>query len=686
MRSPQLTSRHVAALALVLSLGGWVAIAIVRPEAPGPMFWGAGLLTLVGASTAAFWSWRERQRLQDGVEQLIGAFERLGRGEFSQASVGGLAGHLGRLQRAFERTRLALNDTTFSRDYLHSVLNSMGDSVFVADPDGTIRLVNDAARNMTGFPGEELIGTRVAALLAAVVADGADPMAVAREAGETVLRTRAGQTIPVSFVVSKVASSDPLFTGDIYVARDITDRKRAERRIRYLARYDALTKIPNRMQFQHLLQQSIARARRAGQGVALLYIDMDHFKEVNDTFGHASGDRVLEVLTERLTRVLSSESVLGRLAGDEFALFVEGLSAEADETLEQVSQLAHTVLDTAGAPFHINQQEVILTVSIGVALCPRDADNVIDLIRNADAAMYHSKQNGGNTYALYSQEMNAAAVERLMLRSKLRRAIERDEFLVHYQPKVDLRDGSICGAEALLRWRLPGHGDIPPSQFIPMAEENNLIDAIGEWVLERVCLDLNLLRSAVGDPGRIALNLSLKQLRHAGFILNCRSLFERHNVPPQSLELEITESTLMADPRRTVQLLDQLAAMGLHLSIDDFGTGYSSLSALQQFPIGTLKIDQSFIRDLVDDPADATLVRTIIDMGHGLGLQVVAEGVEKLAQIQSLRFWGCDVAQGRMFGDPVGVHELLAQLRAQKAGRPAFAAMLEAAPGDALRA
>ena len=670
----------------MLSLGGWVAIAIVRPEAPGHMLWGAGLLTLVGASTAAFWSWRERQRLQDGVEQLIGAFERLGRGEFSQASVGGLAGHLGRLQRAFERTRLALNDTTFSRDYLHSVLNSMGDSVFVADPDGTIRLVNDAARNMTGFPGEELIGTRVAALLAAVVEDGADPMAVAREAGETVLRTRAGQTIPVSFVVSKVASPDPLFSGDIYVARDITDRKRAERRIRYLARYDALTKIPNRMQFQHLLQQAIARARRAGQGVALLYIDMDHFKEVNDTFGHASGDRVLEALTERLTRVLSSESVLGRLAGDEFALFVEGLSADAEETLEQVSQLAHTVLDTAGAPFHINQQEVILTVSIGIALCPRDADNVIDLIRNADAAMYHSKQNGGNTYALYSQEMNAAAVERLMLRSKLRRAIERDEFLVHYQPKVDLRDGSICGAEALLRWRLPGHGDIPPSQFIPMAEENNLIGAIGEWVLERVCLDLNLLRSAVGDPGRIALNLSLKQLRHAGFILNCRSLFERHNVPPQCLELEITESTLMADPRRTVQLLDQLAAMGLHLSIDDFGTGYSSLSALQQFPIGTLKIDQSFIRDLVDDPADATLVRTIIDMGHGLGLQVVAEGVEKLAQIQSLRFWGCDVAQGRMFGDPVGVHELLTQLRTQKAGRPAFAALLEAAPGDALRA
>jgi diguanylate cyclase (GGDEF)-like protein/PAS domain S-box-containing protein len=654
------------------------------------MIWVAGLLTIAGATAAAFWSWSERQRMRNEVEELIGAAERLGRGEFSQSLVNGragaLAGPLGRLQRAFDRTRATLYDTTYSRDYLHRVLNSMSDSVFVAAPDGAIRIVNDAAQRLTGFPAEELVGMRMGALLATAAEEGTDPLAAAREAGETVLRTRAGQTIPVSFVISTVASTDAKFAGDIYVARDITERKRAERRIRYLARYDALTKIPNRMQFQHLLQQTIARTRRAGQGVALLYIDMDRFKEVNDTFGHASGDRVLEVLTERLTHVLSSEAVLGRLAGDEFALFVDGLSSDAEEAGEQVAQLARTVLDTAGAAFHINQQEVFLTVSIGVAFCPRDADNVIDLIRNADAAMYYSKQNGGNTFAFYSQEMNAAAVERLMLKSKLRRAVERDEFVVHYQPKVDLRDGRIVGAEALLRWRLPGHGDIPPAQFIPMAEENNLISAIGEWVLERVCLDLNLLQRSVGNPGRIALNLSLKQLRHAGFILNCRSLFERHNVPPQSLELEITETTLMADPRRTVQMLDQLAAMGLHLSIDDFGTGYSSLSALQQFPIGTLKIDQSFVRDLVDDPADATLVRTIIDMGHGLGLKVVAEGVETVHQVPPLRQWGCDIAQGRLFGEPVGIQELLEQLLAQQAGRPAFAAMIDSATAKALSA
>ena len=272
----------------------------------------------------------------------------------------------------------------------------------------------------------------------------------------------AGQTIPVSFTGSRIESDDPQFQGNIFVARNITDRKRAERRIRYLARYDALTKIPNRMQFHHLLQQTIARALRSGQVVALLYLDMDRFKEVNDTFGHGSGDRLLEVLAERLTRTLPKDTVIGRLAGDEFALFVDGLPADADNR-GPIAHLARSILTEVSRAFQLNQHEVFLTASIGVAFCPRDAENVIDLIRNADAAMYYSKQNGGNTFAFYSPEMNAAAVERLMLKSKLRRALERDELVIRYQPKIDLRNGRIIGAEALLRWRLPGHGDIPPS-------------------------------------------------------------------------------------------------------------------------------------------------------------------------------------------------------------------------------
>ncbi len=364
--------------------------------------------------------------------------------------------------------------------------------------------------------------------------------------------------------------------------------------------------------------------------VALLYLDLDRFKEVNDTFGHGCGDRLLEVLAERMPRVLPKDTTLGRLAGDEFALFVDGLPADVDNR-GPIAHLARSILTEVGRAVQLNEHEVFLTASIGIAFCPRDAENVIDLIRNADAAMYYSKQNGGNTFAFYSPEMNAAAVERLMLKSKLRRALERDELVIRYQPKVDLRNGRIIGAEALLRWRLPGHGDIPPSQFIPLAEETSLILDVGEWVLNRVCQDYRHMQNEVADPGRMSLNLSLKQLRQASFILRCRSVFRRHGVSPTSFELEITETTLMADAARTVRLLDELYAMGLHLSIDDFGTGYSSLSALQQFPIGTLKIDQSFVRDVSDDAGDATIVRTIIDMGRSLGMEVVAEGVESRA-------------------------------------------------------
>jgi diguanylate cyclase (GGDEF)-like protein/PAS domain S-box-containing protein len=647
---------------------------------PGSLLELAGAFAIAGVALPVFAFWRQRNRLDPTVVGLIGAAQQISRGEFRQALVTTRRDKLGELELAFENMRQALRTTTFTRNYLHSVLNSMTDAVFVTTPEGIVRIANEAAFRLTGFNESELIGKDIVTLLEASTRNEPDPLQQACEAGETVLRTNSGQTIPVSFVGSTIATDDPQFEGEIFVARDITERKRAERRIRYLARYDALTKIPNRMQFQHLLQQAIARSRRNGRGVAMLYVDMDRFKEVNDTFGHASGDRVLEVLTERLTRVLNSEAVLGRLAGDEFALFVDGISMDEDEASGQVAQLARTVLHAAGDAFHIRQQEVFLTVSIGIALCPRDAENVIDLIRNADAAMYYSKQNGGNTYAFYSPEMNAAAVERLMLKSKLRRAVERDEFVVRYQPKVDLKDGRVVGAEALLRWRLPGHGDIPPSQFIPIAEENNLITAIGEWVMERVCMDFRALRRHVPDPGRISLNLSLKQLKQASFILNCRSIFERHQVPANSFELEITETTLMADPRRTVQMLNQLHDIGLHLSIDDFGTGYSSLSALQQFPIGTLKIDQSFVRDVADDPADAVLVRTIIDMGHSLGMDVVAEGVESVRQLEFLRNNRCNMVQGQLFGEARSIDELLQLLLSQQGGRAAFANLLPVAP------
>ncbi len=636
----------------------------------------AGFLAL-GLGLGGAIAWWAGRRIAEPLAALARGAQRIGQGDYTRPLDVQRDDEIGDLQAALERMRQRLRSTTITRDYLNSVLGSMNDAVFVTSPDGVMRVVNLAACRLLGYAEEELVGKGIQHILDETERAGFDLLQAAQDTRETLVRTRQGQSIPVSLSGSQIASEDPQFQGVIFVARNISERKRAERRIRYLARYDALTKIPNRMQFQHLLQQAIARALKNGTSLALLYLDMDRFKEVNDTFGHAAGDRTLEILSERLTRSVPREAVVGRLAGDEFAVFIEGLPAAADNR-GPIAHLARSVLTEVGKAFQLNDQEVFLTASFGIAFAPRDAENVIDLIRNADAAMYYSKQNGGNTFAFYAPEMNAAAVERLMLKSKLRRALERDELVLHYQPKVDLRNGRIVGAEALLRWRLPGHGDIPPSQFIPLAEETNLIGELGEWVLNKVCADYREMLGEVRNPGRFSLNLSLKQLQQASFILRCRSVFRRHGVSPTALELEITETTLMADAKRTLRLLNELYGMGLHLSIDDFGTGYSSLSALQQFPIGTLKIDQSFVRDLGDDEGDATIVRTIIEMGRSLGMEVVAEGVESARHVEFLRAHHCQFAQGRLFGEPCVVADLKALMIRQEAREAPYAALLGA--------
>jgi len=611
---------------------------------------------------------RFARRIEEPIGELIRSADRIGAGDYTRPVPIAGDGDVAELQAALERMRQRLRETTITKDYVTTVLDSMTDAVVVTSPEGTLKRVNAAARGLFAGEEHELIGGAFIDLIAPQDRPAFSFEAAAQDTRETVVITRNGQTIPVSLTGSPISATDPQFQGAIFVIRDITDRKRAERRIRYLARYDALTKVPNRMQFQHLLQQALARARRGGRGIVLLYLDMDRFKEINDTFGHSAGDRTLEILSERLTRTLPKEAVVGRLAGDEFAIFLEGYGGTEDERMA-AGELGRLVLSEVGKAFYVQQHEVFLTASLGMAFYPRDAENVIDLIRNADAAMYHSKQNGGNSLALYSPDMNAAAVERLMLKSKLRRALEREEFAIFYQPKVDLHDGRIIGAEALLRWQLPGHGDISPAHFIPLAEETNLILGIGEWVLNRVCSDYRQWMQQIPNPGRVSINLSLKQLHQASFITRCRSVFKRHEVSPACFELEITETTLMADAKRTVKLLDELYAMGVNLSIDDFGTGYSSLSSLQQFPISTLKIDQSFVRDSVIDTDSATIVRTIIDMGRSLDMEVVAEGVETEEQLGFLRERGCHFAQGRLFSDAVSAEDFLALLLAQARGQ-----------------
>src|SRR6202158_748078 len=625
------------------------------------------LLGLLGA-------WYIARQLARPITALVKSADRIGEGDYTRPLAVVRRDELGELQYALERMRQNLAETTITKNYLNTVLNSLSDAVLVTSPDGIVKSCNEATQRLLGYSEAELVGKPLTSFIDDAHRNAFDPAISTTEARETVLRTANGQTIPVSMANSTITSEDPQFQGNIYVARNITERKRAERRIRYLARYDTLTKMPNRMQFQHLLQQAIARARRSQRSLALLYLDLDRFKEVNDTFGHAAGDRTLEILSERLTRNLSKDTVIGRLAGDEFAMFIDDLPMDVDNRAS-IGALARTLLDEISRTFYVNQQEVYLTASVGVAICPYDAENVIDLIRNADAAMYHSKQNGGNTCAFYIPEMNAAAVERLMLKSKLRRALERNELVILYQSKVDLRNGRVVGAEALLRWRLPGHGDISPSHFIPLAEETSLILDIGEWVLNRVCSDYREWQKTVPEPGRIAITLSLRQLKQASFIARCRAVFRKHEVSPTCFELEVTETTLMTDPKRTIGLLNALYAMGFNLAIDDFGTGYSSLSALQQFPIGTLKIDQSFVRDVAIDSDDAAIVRTIIDMGKSLNLEVIAEGVEASEQLEFLRRHGCYYAPGSVFGDAMEAKKLLAILASQELGVPHHAAL-----------
>jgi diguanylate cyclase (GGDEF)-like protein/PAS domain S-box-containing protein len=630
--------------------------------------WTIALICVFMAALVIAVAWVFSRRLQRPIANLISSAREIGEGVYNHPlETLAYGDEIADLQQALEHMRQKLQQTTITTNYLNTVLNSMKDAVLVTDTNGVITKINQAAVQLFSCNENDLVGRPFAEFLTEPEREHFNIGAITSETLETIIQTADGQIIPVAISISALTLSSSESNGAILVARDITERKRAERRIRYLARYDALTKIPNRMQFQHMLQQSIARARKSERGVVLLYLDLDRFKEINDTFGHGAGDRTLETLSERLMRVLPKEAVLGRLAGDEFALFIEGVAA-AEEDRAQAAILARMVLAEIGKAFYVQQHEVFLTASIGISFCPKDAENVIDVIRNADAAMYHSKQNGGNNFAFYSPEMNAAAVERLMLKSKLRRALERDELVVVYQPKVDLRSGRFVGAEALLRWRLPGHGDISPSQFIPLAEESNLILGIGDWVMNRVCADYRLWRKQITDPGRVSINLSLKQLRQASFITRCKAIFKRHDVSPTCFELEITETTLMVDAKRTLKSLDELYGMGLHLSIDDFGTGYSSLSALQQFPISTLKIDQSFVRDVPHDTDDSTIVRTIVDMGRTMDMEVVAEGVETREQFDFLRKHGCHYAQGHFFGEAISADDFLALMIGQEMG------------------
>ncbi len=634
----------------------------------------AGAGTLAAILLLGFGIWLVVRNQTKRIRLLKTQAEKLRDDDFGEPVLLSRHDELGDLAAVFNDMRHRLRTTTHSRDYVDSILSGMNEAIIVTGGDGLITKINTATTHLLGYEEDELLNTSIDYIVntnkSRSLADDS-PSGLPKEA---IFESKYGESIPVSYTCSVVDDDSGAPSRRIYAAQNITERRRAEKRIRYLARIDPLTKIPNRMQFQHLLQRGIARARRSGNALCLFYIDIDFFKEINDTFGHLAGDTTLETVAERLSAAVPENSVIGRLAGDEFAVIVSDLKPD-DTGIVESSELAQKLLNRLADPFFVQGHEVFMTASLGIAYYPKDAPNVIDLIRNADAALYHAKKSGGNVFSFYAPQMNEASVERLMTKSKLKRAFERDELLVHYQPKYNLETGEVFGAEALVRWETPERGMILPNDFIPIAEDSNLIIEIGEWVLDKVCEDFRIWQRTVSSPGRVSVNLSLKQLRQINFISRISSILRGHEVSPTSLELEITETTLMENPERTIKMLDQLYSLGLHLAIDDFGTGYSSLSALQQFPISTLKIDQSFVRDVVVNPDDATIVDTIVQMGRNMNMDVVAEGVEEEAQLIFLQKLGCTYAQGLLFGDPMSSENYLELLLAQADGTDTYRAL-----------
>jgi diguanylate cyclase (GGDEF)-like protein/PAS domain S-box-containing protein len=434
-------------------------------------------------------------------------------------------------------------------------------------------------------------------------------------------------------------------------------RKQAEEDLQFVAKHDALTRLPNRIMFHDRLEIAVARAKRSGRRLAIMFIDMDRFKVINDTLGHDAGDALLREVARRLTRVLRASDTVARLGGDEFVVLI-------DEVADPVylGTIAQKLIDAFVASFILAGNDYHITASIGISTFPDDAEDLPTLLKYADIAMYRAKEQGRNAFQFYSAQMNVHSIERLALESSLRRALERNELVLHYQPRIEIPGGRITGVEALVRWQHPEMGLVPPGKFIPLAEETGLIAPIGEWALVAACTQHRIWEQAGLSDLRVAVNLSPRQFVHGDLVKTVARVLAETGCDPRNLELEITEGMVMREPEHAVALLQQLKDMGIHIAMDDFGTGYSSLAYLKRFPIDSLKIDRSFVTDVPEDAGDVAINVAVIAMAHSLGLKVVAEGVETQEQLDFLRKQGCDEMQGYLFSKPLPVEQVTALL------------------------
>ena len=552
-----------------------------------------------------------------------------------------------------------------SRQRLKTIITNAPVILFAVDENGVFSLSEGKGLARLGLKPGGLVGRSAFELFEHIPQFDEDFQKVLR--GEEVSPLLEINDLVFECWFSVVREENGEVSGIIGVATDITERKRAEKRLVQLANYDSLTGLPNRTLFRDRLAHAVAQANRKNRLVALLFLDLDRFKMINDSLGHLAGDKLLQAVSGRLLANAREEDTVARLGGDEFTVILEDITNTEDATI-----VARKILEVMGKPFYLDGHEVFVTTSIGIAIFPLDGQGLDGLLKNADTAMYRAKEQGRNNYQFYTADMNAKAVEHLIMESSLRHALDRDEFVLHFQPQIDLHSREITGMEVLLRWNHPELGLLYPNQFMLLAEETGLIISIGEWVLNKACAQAALWQSQGLPPMRIAVNLSALQFRENNLVATVADALDLAGLDPQHLELEITESFLMDNVDSAIAKLRALSNLGVHLAIDDFGTGYSSLSYLKKFPLNTLKIDQSFVRDISTDPDDAAIAEAIIALAQTLNLRVMAEGVETEEQINFLRTRGCDQAQGFLISHPVPAQDILPWCQETSENRFAF--------------
>ena len=542
---------------------------------------------------------------------------------------------------------------------LSSVMEQTADIIVVTDTEGKIEYVNPSFEKITGYTYNEAVNNSPG-----LVASGLHKSEFYKHMWETITagesysnifinRRKDGSLYYEEKTITPIKDQSGTITHYVATGKDISERIQIQERLQHMAHHDALTDLPNRNLFLDRLQQSLNRARWHDRLVAVMFMDLDRFKIINDTLGHNVGDQLLLQLSQRLAKTVRDGDTIARFGGDEFAILLDDINSES-----HISSLAQKLLDTLATPFKFNKQELFVTASIGVSIFPNDGEDSDTLLRNADVAMYRAKDLGKNNYQFYSDDLSARIFERLTLENNLRHALERDEFVLYYQPQIDARTNKVSGVEALLRWQHPELGLVTPNNIIPLLEETGLIEKVGHWVLETACRQSRAWHDAGWSYLHMSVNISSRQFNNTDFISSLHDIINQTKINPEFLELELTESMLMRNASATINALHSLSGRGVRFAIDDFGTGYSSLTYLRRFPIDTIKIDRSFIHDVTDNPDDAAITSAIIVMAQSLSLNVIAEGVENQKQLDFLTSRNCHYLQGNFFSRPLPAEEL----------------------------